>query len=48
MAGAAAIQVGSATFANPHAMIEIIDGIGRYMENSGLSSIAEISIRKND
>jgi dihydroorotate dehydrogenase (NAD+) catalytic subunit len=48
MAGAAAIQVGSATFANPLVMIEIIDGIGGFMESSGLSSIADISIRKND
>jgi dihydroorotate dehydrogenase (NAD+) catalytic subunit len=47
MAGAAAIQVGSATFANPHAMIEIIDGIGVFMASSGLSCIADISIRNN-
>jgi dihydroorotate dehydrogenase (NAD+) catalytic subunit len=48
MAGSAAVQVGSATFARPHTMIEIIDGIGRFMANSSLSCIAEISIRKNE
>jgi len=52
MAGAAAVQVGSATFSNPLAMIEIIDGLHQYMKNTGLHSIGEISIRseygKND
>jgi dihydroorotate dehydrogenase (NAD+) catalytic subunit len=46
MAGAAAVQVGSATFANPHVMIEIIDGIHQYMKDAGLSAIGEISIRE--
>jgi len=46
MAGAAAIQVGSATFARPQTMGEIIDGIDRYMNKTGLSAINEISIRE--
>jgi dihydroorotate dehydrogenase (NAD+) catalytic subunit len=45
MAGAAAIQVGSATFAYPPAMPEIIDGIENYMKENGYSKINEISIR---
>ena len=45
MAGAAAIQVGSATFLNPHTMTDIIDGIRQYMKNTGMSGISEISIR---
>ena len=45
MAGAAVIQVGSATFARPHTMTGIIDGIYRYMKNNGLSAISEISIK---
>ena len=47
MAGAAAVQVGSATFAHPNTMIEIIDGIRQYMNNTGLSGIKDISIRGN-
>jgi len=46
MAGSAAIQIGTATFVNPHAMIEIIDGIGKYMVNNKMSKLGEISIRK--
>ncbi|MDR0443722.1 MAG: dihydroorotate dehydrogenase [Treponema sp.] len=46
MAGSAAIQVGSATFAHPAAMIEIIDGIGQYMETAGLSGVGEICIAR--
>jgi dihydroorotate dehydrogenase (NAD+) catalytic subunit len=45
MAGAAAIQVGSATFAYPSAMMEIIDGIEDYMRNVGIMKVAGISIR---
>lgn len=42
MAGASAIQVGSATFANPSAMINIIDGLSKYCDENGLSNISEI------
>ncbi len=42
MAGAVAVQVGSATFANPRAMIEIIDGLARYCEENHLENIREI------
>ncbi|GHT57571.1 dihydroorotate dehydrogenase [Spirochaetia bacterium] len=45
MAGASAIQVGSATFAHPPAMIEIINGIAEYMESRKFSRLEEISIR---
>ncbi|MDR2542549.1 MAG: dihydroorotate dehydrogenase [Treponema sp.] len=45
MAGALAIQVGSATFANPFTMFEIIDGIWQYMINNKLSQLSDISIR---
>jgi dihydroorotate dehydrogenase (NAD+) catalytic subunit len=46
MAGAAAIQVGSATFARPSAMIDIIEGIEEYMRKTGMSNPGEISIRR--
>ena len=39
MAGASAIEVGTATFANPLAMIEIIDGLKAFMERKGYASI---------
>ena len=39
MAGAAAVQVGTATFANPNAMIEIIDGLAAFMKRKGYAKI---------
>jgi len=45
MAGAAAIQVGSATFAHPQTMQEIIAGIEKYMKSNSYANIGEISIR---
>jgi dihydroorotate dehydrogenase (NAD+) catalytic subunit len=47
MAGAAAIQVGSASFAHPPAMIEIIEGIEEYMRRRGIAALAELDIRKS-
>jgi len=45
MAGAAAIQVGSATFAHPATMIEIIDGIEDYMRRRGIAKLEDIALR---
>lgn len=42
MEGATAVAVGTANFYNPYAIIEIIDGIGRYMEENQISSLEEI------
>ncbi len=39
MAGASAIQVGTATFANPPAMLEIIDGLSAFMKRKGYAKI---------
>lgn len=39
MAGATAIEVGMATFSNPRAMIEIIDGIRDYMRTKNFETI---------
>ncbi|MCL2801431.1 MAG: dihydroorotate dehydrogenase [Treponema sp.] len=47
MAGACAVQVGSSTFVNPYTMSEIIDGINQYMQTNNISSVSDISIRKN-
>ena len=41
MAGADAIQVGSATFGNPNAMIEIIDGLTAFMKRKGYAKLAD-------
>ena len=42
MAGASAIQVGTATFANPNAMIEMIDGLAAFMKRKGYHNIEEM------
>ena len=42
MAGASAIQVGTATFANPNAMIEMIDGLSAFMKRKGYHNIEEM------
>jgi len=47
MAGAAAFQVGSATFVNPHTMLDIIDGLRHYMQNKGLSKLGDISLKES-
>jgi dihydroorotate dehydrogenase (NAD+) catalytic subunit len=45
MAGAAAIQVGSATFPHPLTMIEIITGIRAFMERAGIKRLEGLNIR---
>jgi dihydroorotate dehydrogenase (NAD+) catalytic subunit len=47
MAGSDAIQVGSATFAHPQTMTEIIDGLHKYMSDNNIYSVKDISIRNN-
>lgn len=42
MAGATAVQVGTANFVNPHATIDIIDGIKDYMVRHGIDDIASL------
>lgn len=42
MAGASAVQVGTANFINPRATIEIIDGIQDFCNRQGISSLDEI------
>jgi len=46
MAGAAAVQVGSATFAHPQTVIEIIDGIEAYLRHHGIGTVAALSLRR--
>lgn len=42
MAGASAVQVGTATFANPRAMGGIVDGLEAFMARKGYSSISDM------
>lgn len=42
MAGAAALQVGTASFMNPAIALDIIDGMEAYLEKNNISNIAEI------
>ena len=42
MAGASAVQVGSATFSNPRASLDVLEGIERFMEKEGISSLSEL------
>jgi dihydroorotate dehydrogenase (NAD+) catalytic subunit len=44
MAGAMAVQVGSATFAYPPAMIKIIDGIEAFMHRKNIATIGDICL----
>jgi len=46
LAGAAAVQVGSATFAHPPLMNEVIDGIRDYMKERDFAVLGSLSIRK--
>ncbi len=42
MAGATAVQVGSANFVKPDISLDIIEGIEKYMEDKGIESLDEI------
>ena len=42
MAGASAVAVGCANFINPYATQEIVSGIETFMEQEGISDIAEL------
>ena len=42
MAGASAVQVGTATFADPTAPIRVIEGLAEYVREKGLSSIRDV------
>jgi len=42
MAGATAVQVGTATFANPNAPLDVLDGIERFMVDAGVSDVRDL------
>ena len=42
LAGATAVQVGTATFANPAAPIEVLNGLRRYLDDAGMDDVTEL------
>ena len=42
LAGAAAVEIGTANFANPTACVDIINGISQFMVEQGIQDINEI------
>jgi len=42
MAGASAVQIGTAGFKNPRAPLEILEGIEQFMEKEGIGDITEL------
>lgn len=42
LAGASAVQVGTANFINPHAMVEVVEGIKKYMKKNNISSLKDL------
>lgn len=45
MAGADAVAVGSANFANPFATVDVLQGICDYMEKYGIEKVSDIKMR---
>jgi dihydroorotate dehydrogenase (NAD+) catalytic subunit len=48
LAGASAVQVGTATFVDPGAMLHIVDGLPEWLAREGFSSLGEIVGLAND
>ena len=42
LAGATGVAVGTANFVNPHATVEIIDGIAQYCKRHGVEDVQEL------
>jgi dihydroorotate dehydrogenase (NAD+) catalytic subunit len=42
IAGASAIQVGTANFINPHVTTDIIDGIGKFLTDRNIDKLSEL------
>jgi dihydroorotate dehydrogenase (NAD+) catalytic subunit len=48
LAGATAVQVGTATFVNPNAMLQIVEGISRYCRKNNIPAVRELTGAIND
>jgi len=42
IAGASAIQIGTANFVNPHVTVDIVEGISRFLSERGIGSVGEL------
>ena len=42
MAGASAIEVGTAQFVNPRALLDVLEGIEQFMHKEGINELSEI------
>jgi len=42
MAGASAIQVGTASFTNPRAPLDVLEGIEQFMKKEGINNLGEL------
>ena len=42
MAGAKAVQMGTAIFTDPYAPLKVIDGLERYMTENNINDLSEI------
>jgi len=42
MAGASAVQVGTAQFADPHTLLNVLEGIEQFMQKEGVGNLSEI------
>jgi len=42
MAGASAVQVGTAQFANPRALLDVLEGIEQFMQKEGVGELSEL------
>ena len=43
LAGASAIQVGTALFSDPYAPLKIKEGLNRYLDDQGIASVTELA-----
>lgn len=43
LAGASAVMVGTANFVNPHACVDVLDGIVAYMQQYNFTSVSELT-----
>ena len=43
MAGADAIQIGTALFTDPYSPIKIADGLNKYLDDHGMKSVTELT-----
>jgi dihydroorotate dehydrogenase (NAD+) catalytic subunit len=42
MAGASAVQIGTANFTNPRAPLDVLEGIEKFMQEEGIEDITEL------